>query len=57
MLRKFPTPPTPPEVDDTAEFAKPLNFQLKSGDPADFARLTEGSSQVGGRSEVRQPGR
>lgn len=55
MARPRPTPPIQPAPEDPTEFERPIDLQLRSGGPRDFARLTTGSKMISGRSEVKTP--
>jgi hypothetical protein len=45
----------PPTTDDPSEFARPTDMVTKAGGPREFARLTEGSFQPGGASQITAP--
>lgn len=55
MARPRPTPIVQQPADDPNEFGKRVDFELRSGGPRDFARLTAGSKQLGGKSQVKTP--
>jgi hypothetical protein len=55
MARPRPVPIAPTPADDPNEFGKLRDFQTRAGGPREFARLTAGSKQIGGKSQVKTP--